>query len=669
MKKWAGVLAVITLIILLGMSFLVGKETANKASYGTLQKNQDYISQIIQSDDMSFVIYQNISDGKYRIEKINKNLNQFQTVGTAHSRDVYVIFGYVENQKQYWGIEPLIHNEETEWKIPVFQADGSFLGAGSFETEIYISFLGEDQKTVTEYVISLNTVEPTWTERKDFRLTDEQKIRFAGYMDNVFMFQQENGKIFSCDVIVKEVEVADAESFLSSNDKNLMYGAEGTWSIYVMFLSMDECVLPALIVSLLVVFFLYGCSKKEAIIYRILCFTEVISCLCFIVTAYISAIGIIKTDVFTIDEKTEIILFIKTVVYILCSIVSLVHVIIALVLSIRWKKFTKAIEYIAKEKKAYTNIPKKNDGMQMFWMPLETIGNSIAKAEYLKEQLYKSYFRFVPKGMETLLQKGEMSELSIGDYNSIYGCMVNVSIQNIKNYDVSDYMSVMTNSLQIMHKVRGQYGGIYHSSGADLLDRKIFFQNNPEKALPFAIELIQAFKKNGYLKGIDYSFMLHLSDYYYGISGVDDMMTPFIYCQEEKILEPYVKVLSKAKVKIALTERTLELIGDAYSVRYIGFIANKNLGDIKIYECIDAYDEKKRNQMNMTNDIFQNALQLFYTNDFYLARNSFNEVLKHNEQDQIARWYLFHCEYHLNNPDAEISYGLFENMNNDMISF
>ena len=58
---------------------------------------------------------------------------------------------------------------------------------------------------------------------------------------------------------------------------------------------------------------------------------------------------------------------------------------------------------------------------------------------------------------------------------------------------------------------------------------------------------------------------------------------------------------------------------------------------------------------------FQNALKLFYSNDFYLARNAFNEVLKINPADEIARWYLFHCEYHLNKPEAEVSYGLFEN--------
>lgn len=85
------------------------------------------------------------------------------------------------------------------------------------------------------------------------------------------------------------------------------------------------------------------------------------------------------------------------------------------------------------------------------------------------------------------------------------------------------------------------------------------------------------------------------------------------------------------------------------------------VGSLKLYEGLDAYPETQRKLMMETDALFQQGLQLFYSNDFYLARNTFNEVLKLNEQDHIARWYLFHCEYHLNHPDAEVSYGLFEN--------
>lgn len=662
MKKLGVLSVVVTLMILLGLSLIVGGDTADKASYGTQQKSENFVSQTIQSDDTSFVIYQNIFNKKFQIQKIEKDLNDFQLVGTVNSQNVFSFFKYMENEKQYWGMEPLLKTDDVEWTIPVFQANGSFLAAGSSDTEIFLSILGEDQKTVTEYAISLVTPEAVWVERKDFCLTEGQNIRIAAYDENVLLIQLENGKSYSCDVVVKEINATSTEVLESAKDNSLLSGAENTWKIYAMVLAMPDCLLPSLILAFLVVIFLYGCSKKEVLAYRVLCITQVISSACFIVVGYFVANTVIHSEIFTVKEKTEIILCMKAMVYILLAIVTFVHVILLLVVSYRWRKFSKAMEYVATEKKAYPEVPVKNDGMQMLWTSLDTIGRNMSKTDYMKEQLYKSYIRFVPKGMEILLQKSETSELSIGDYDTLNGCMVHCSIENIKDYDVSQYMSVMTESLQMMHHVKQTYGGIYHASSADLLERKVFFQDSPEKALSFAIDLIHSYAKSNTFNEVDFIFTLHMSNYFYGISGVEDMMTPFIYCKEEKYLEPYVKTLAKAKVKIALTKQMLDCIGNGFSIRYIGFIQDENSEKIEIYECLDAYSEKKRVQMELSDAIFQNAIKLFYSNDFYLARNAFNEVLKINEQDQIARWYLFDCEYHLNHPEAECSYGLFENM-------
>ena len=46
--------------------------------------------------------------------------------------------------------------------------------------------------------------------------------------------------------------------------------------------------------------------------------------------------------------------------------------------------------------------------------------------------------------------------------------------------------------------------------------------------------------------------------------------------------------------------------------------------------------------------------------DFYLAKNAFNEVLKENVYDEVARWYLFSCEYNLHSNENNMSYGLFD---------
>lgn len=223
-------------------------------------------------------------------------------------------------------------------------------------------------------------------------------------------------------------------------------------------------------------------------------------------------------------------------------------------------------------------------------------------------------------------------------------------------------MELMTASMELLHQARRKWDGIYLGGTADLLERKMFFEQNARNAAQFSVELLHALAVHELLGDKNLIMMLYAADFQYGISGVKDMTMPYIYAREERTLEPYVKSLARAKVKLAMTEQTLRLLGAGFSTRYIGFVTNgEDTGSLKLYECLDAYPETQRKTILETDRLFQKGLQLFYSDDFYLARNTFNEVLKINEQDRIARWYLFHCEYHLNKTGAAVSYGLFEN--------
>lgn len=349
------------------------------------------------------------------------------------------------------------------------------------------------------------------------------------------------------------------------------------------------------------------------------------------------------------------------VILLLMAAVTILHMVLFLLFTSKWKKFLEGMEFVAYEKQAYVDRPVTEDGLHSAWAPLDRIGHNIVKLRYERDLLYRSYYRFVPKGMDQLLKKPEMADIEIGDNNKINGCMVHFQMENIKNVSGSDYMDVMTESLKQMHQIREKHEGVFISAGGDLQNRKVFFEQSPRQALAFAVEMYRAHATKETLMNTNIIMMLHQADYNYGISGVDDMMSPFIYCPDEKILDAYVDALARAKVRIVLTEQTLASVGNGYSVRYIGFVSGGEMaGSMKLYECLDAYTEEKRKVMIESDAYFQKALKLFYSNDFYLARNAFNEVLKMNEQDEIARWYLFHCEYHLNKPEAEVSYGLFE---------
>lgn len=344
------------------------------------------------------------------------------------------------------------------------------------------------------------------------------------------------------------------------------------------------------------------------------------------------------------------------------GLVTIANGVLFLFFSNRWQKFEEGIAYVAMEKRGYPDIPILPDGMQSAWAALDDIGHTIGRLHYEKDLLYRSYYKFVPKGMDELLNKPALADIEVGDKAKVRGCMVDIVLEDMKHLKGMDYQNTMTHTMELMHKVREQKDGIFLSASTDLHERKVFFDQNATRALQFAVDLIHAYAEKNLLADNDFIMMLHAAEFQYGISGVKEMMTPYMYSQQESILEPYAKALAKAKVRVAMTEQTLRLVGNGFYTRYIGFVSGgEDVGSLKLYECLDAYSETQRKLMMETDVMFQRGLQLFYSNDFYLARNTFNEVLKLNEQDRVARWYLFHCEYHLNHPEAEVSYGLFEN--------
>ena len=83
-------------------------------------------------------------------------------------------------------------------------------------------------------------------------------------------------------------------------------------------------------------------------------------------------------------------------------------------------------------------------------------------------------------------------------------------------------------------------------------------------------------------------------------------------------------------------------------------------GAYKLYEVLDAYPGLERELRRGYDQRFQEAINLFYHNDFYLARNVFSSLLRACPGDGIARWYLFACEHFFNQEgDAEPDYSLF----------
>lgn len=781
MKKWISIFVAVSLVLLLGTSSVAAKRIADKANPGKICEDKGFISQVVSCEGKDYVIYKDTDQSKFQVIKTEKDLYQYETVGTLNLDRVYYFYSFAEDAKQRLGLMPVNLGEEEIWEVPLLEMKGTFFAAGNSDKEILVSILENDGRKITEYALDLET--KVWRENIVFSLTEGHFAVCGTYDGETLVLAQEDGKVFVRDAVVKELDVAPKDSVLAKCfQKNVIVGAEDIWRMNCAKEAAVTYLIPVLLVSAFLVLLFFGRRKENHMIFHLIFYSEIICMAGLLAAGFLFADKLTKRevmetgvetgyileemkvlqradgtvepsvywnimkncegllqDIIILEPETGEVILAKTitsgsqvqeiygeeildivnqvadgnktamvqltegvgnyvvvsrdftqinaqslmaaviseegmkarlepavsmvwdVVLMLMAAVTVLHMTIFLVFASRWRKFLEGMQYVAFEKQAYADRPVGSDGLNSAWAPLDTIGHNIVKLRYEKDLLYRNYYRFVPKGMEQILKKQEVADIEIGDKNKIRGCMVHFQMENIKNVSDDEYMDVMTESLKLMHQIREKGKGFYISAGGDLLDRKIFFELNPKEALVFAVELYQAHGAKEKLKNTNIIMMLHEADYHYGVSGIEDMMTPFIYTAEEKILDAYVGALAKAKAGIVLTKQTLDAIGEGFSVRYIGFVSGGEAqGSIKLYECLDAYKEDKRKVMKESDIFFQKALKLFYSNDFYLARNAFNEVLKLNEQDEIARWYLFHCEYHLNKPEEEVSYGLFE---------
>ena len=116
------------------------------------------------------------------------------------------------------------------------------------------------------------------------------------------------------------------------------------------------------------------------------------------------------------------------------------------------------------------------------------------------------------------------------------------------------------------------------------------------------------------------------------------------------MLEGYIDWFRSIHIPLIITNTVKEREDRLVDLRYIGFIMSRSQteGRIELYEVLDANSGRIRQLKLRFRDQFEEAIKLFYRQDFYLARNAFTEILKDFPEDEIVTWYLFECEYYLN---------------------
>ena len=231
-----------------------------------------------------------------------------------------------------------------------------------------------------------------------------------------------------------------------------------------------------------------------------------------------------------------------------------------------------------------------------------------------------------------------------GDVVHVEGTLMLLNSRGDENIDRK--VRSVTNIMSFMNQFTEHQEGVLVAQDSSLSVLRFFFLKDFTESSSKAVQFLHrnsSDENSGFVSAFLYS-----DSFIYGVAGIKAQSLCFITSARTKELELYAEWFGEMKVPLVLTDGVAKR-EDAGQTRYIGFIM---LGGgrerIDLYEAIDAESARIRQLKLTTREKFEETLHLFYSREYYLARNQFSEILKECPEDSLAKWYLFESERYLN---------------------
>lgn len=299
---------------------------------------------------------------------------------------------------------------------------------------------------------------------------------------------------------------------------------------------------------------------------------------------------------------------------------------------------------------------RESNEMQAFHSSLRQIAMNTERIHYAKYQVLQAYYRFAPKKIEKILGKQSILDVAPMDWAETESTVAFVFFAERSEFSAGEYLRRINQNYEFLCEGRREYGGSIVPNGSDPGVMLLLFFDKSGQALRFGIRM--AGRETADQTGQAFVF-LHRTSLVYGVAGDEEQSFPYLYSEEIRILQKYTDDLRALGVRMVVTDDVREEEKEEAQSRYIGYIEDSG-HRFSLYEILDVHPAAERYRRLELKPRFQQALDLYYKSDFYLARNLFSEILRSCPMDEVAKWYLFLCESGLQGEKTNRqSFGLF----------
>ena len=323
---------------------------------------------------------------------------------------------------------------------------------------------------------------------------------------------------------------------------------------------------------------------------------------------------------------------------------SLLIIFIMYLMTLDLRSFEQAIRDVALGRTKIKVPTTPSEDMKSMWSSLSELTKRIEEINYDKYRIFEGYYRFAPKNIETIMGKESIFDVKNGDVTRTEGTLMLVSTQE------TGYGEKRINSLKNIVSYMNQYSereeGILVSEDSSLSILRFLFLSGCRSVSSQTTHFLHrnaSDEDSGFV-----SVFLYYGEFLYGVVGVNTQSLIFLTSEHAKEMEDYAAWFERLNIPMIVTEDIVDR-EDPGQVRYIGYIKPTGRTEhLRLYEVLDACSARERQLKLVNREKFEKTLELFYSRDYYLARNNFSEIIKECPDDEVAKWYLFECENYLN---------------------
>ena len=265
------------------------------------------------------------------------------------------------------------------------------------------------------------------------------------------------------------------------------------------------------------------------------------------------------------------------------------------------------------------------------------------------QRMSETYYRFVPPSIMALLGKDNFASLTVGSNVKSSYTILNARMYTENQFSLDKREKLMNRFFKTVNYFTQKNGIISIVDDANLHSIMLICEKGVESAIVATLSILAKIDSENKLfpedEQLDVKIVMDQTDVFFGICGDDERYVPVVLAPKfEEILANY-EFLYNMGSRFLATEEAYKKIADSnsYASRYVGCLETENL-KLGLYDIYDDKTGEQRKLYKQTHNVFEKAMELYEKGFYYEAKNMFAMVLRENQQDMAAKYYIFRCE-------------------------